>query len=58
MVLLALEAFSELSRISKVNQVSTDNKSHTYSGGGRNLQIQGLKDQVCSWRKLNNFTTV
>ena len=56
--MLAPKAFSEHSRISKVNQVSTDHKSHTYSGGGRNLQVQGLKDQVCSWRKLNNFTTV
>ena len=58
MVLLASKAFSELSRISKVNQVSTENKNRTYSGGGRNLQVQGLKDQVCSWRKLNDFTTV
>ena len=58
MVLLALKAFSELSRISKVNQVSTENKNRTYSGGGRNLQVQGLKDQVCSWCKLNDFTTV
>ena len=58
MVLLASKAISELSRISKVNQVSTENKGHTYSGGGRNLQVQGLKDQVCSWCKLNDFTTV
>ena len=58
MVLLASKAFSELSRISKVTQVSTENNSHTYSGGGRNLQVQGLKDQVCSWCKLNDFTTV
>ena len=58
MVLLASKAFSELSRISKVNQVFTENKSHTYSGGGCNLQVQGLKDQVCSWCKLNDFTTV
>ena len=58
MVLFASKAFSELSRISKVNQVSTENKNRTYSGGGRNLQVQGLKDQVCSWRKLNDFTTV
>ena len=42
----------------KAPQVSTENKSHTYSGGGCNLQVQGLKYQVCSWRKLNDFTTV
>ena len=58
MVLLASKAFSELSGSSKVNQVSTENKNRTYSGGGRNLQVQGLKDQVCSWCKLNDFTTV
>ena len=58
MVLLASKAFSELSRISKVNQVSTENKSHTYSGWWSNLQVQGLKYQVCSWCKLYDFTTV
>ena len=53
-----LKHFLNFQGFSKVNQVSTENKSSTYSGGGRNLQVQGLKDQVCSWCKLNDFPTV